>query len=218
MQLTMKTKKFENVLIPAGMAGTLVYMLHTIIGAKLWPEYNPVTTDISTLTAEGSPDAGLLRIFTLVYGVLMIFFAAGMVLRAFRVYNKSLKIAFALLLIMEAISLVGYGLFPLNPSLTMGSIQNTMHMAVTGIVVFTTIAFAYFAAFGYLNQEGLKRFGKFVRVIAVLITVFGIFNVITIGIGWPLLGLTERAVIFSIMLLLFAISNFETFIITPYNT
>lgn len=37
------------------MIGALAYFIHTILGNILWKEYNPITTDISSLTATGSP-------------------------------------------------------------------------------------------------------------------------------------------------------------------
>ncbi len=211
-------KKIESILIPAGMVGALVYLFHTVIGARMWPEYNPVTTDISTLTANGSPNAEFLRILTTAYGILMILFAIGMIMRAFRVYNGKLKAAMMILLVLQSVSLGGYALFPLDSNAPMNSFQNSMHIVVTAVVVLATAAFAFLAAFGYLNQEGLNKFGKVVLGLAVAIAVFGLFNPIAAAFGLQILGITERLVIFSIMVLLFAISNFETFTITPYNT
>ena len=211
-------KKAENILIPAGMIGTLIYLFHTVIGARMWPAYNSVTMAISTLTAEGSPNASLLRILTTAYGIFMLIFAVGMILRAFRVYNKKLKAASIILLVMQSVSLTGYLLFPMDPQSPISSFQNSMHIVVTGIVVVATIVFAYLAAFGYREQEGLEKFGRFVFGMAIAVTVFGLFNPIAIMIGLPILGITERLVIFSIMVMLFGIANFETFTITPYNT
>lgn len=48
-------KKVNNFLFPLGMVGVLFYLAHTITGRILWKGYNPITTDISSLTADGAP-------------------------------------------------------------------------------------------------------------------------------------------------------------------
>lgn len=40
-------KKFESLTMPLGMIGVIFYLLHTLLGQLLWPDYNPITTDIS---------------------------------------------------------------------------------------------------------------------------------------------------------------------------
>lgn len=50
--------------MPLGMAGVLFYLLHTVTGRLLRPEYNPVTDDISSLTAAGAPNRDLLVLLT----------------------------------------------------------------------------------------------------------------------------------------------------------
>ncbi len=56
--------KFESLTMPLGMIGVIFYLLHTLLGQLLWPDYNPITTDISSLTAVGAPNRTLLLIFT----------------------------------------------------------------------------------------------------------------------------------------------------------
>lgn len=62
-------KKIEKLLISLGMVGVIFYLLHTILGNILWTEYNPITTDISSLTANGAPNAPLLKAFGTIYGI-----------------------------------------------------------------------------------------------------------------------------------------------------
>ena len=61
-------KKILKLGFPLGMASVAVYFIHVFVGQALWPEYDPITMDISSLTAEGAPNAGLLRVFTSIYG------------------------------------------------------------------------------------------------------------------------------------------------------
>jgi len=91
------------------------------------------------------------------------------------------------------------------------SLQNTMNIIVTGLVVGLTIIFAFLIAYGYLKQPKTKKFGKITMVLAALIAVFGVFNLIAMSMGLNILGVSERLVIFSLMVLIFSISNFESF-------
>lgn len=60
-------RRLEMVVMPLGMIGVVAYLLHTILGRILWPEYNPITTDISSLTAIGAPNRDFLMIFSAIY-------------------------------------------------------------------------------------------------------------------------------------------------------
>lgn len=208
----MKLKKMEGYFMPLGMIGAILYLSHTILGNILWKEYNPFTTDISSLTADGAPHADFLRIIVFLYSICMIFFVIALINKSFRLYHSLLKTGFIILLIMQLTSMIGYSLFPLSGDKTEMNFQNTMHIVVTVIVVFTTIASAFLIAFGYLKQEKMKLLGKITFLIAVLITVFGALNPISIGLNLNILGLTERLVIYTIQIFMCILSYYYVFI------
>lgn len=204
-------KRIERLFMPLGMLGVIAYILHTFIGNLLWKEYNPITMDISSLTAVGAPNASLLRIFTTIYAICTILFVLGLLIKSFRKYHSLTKTGYIILLIMELVSLFGYSLFPLTGDKTVMNFQNMMHIIVTVIVVFTTIATGYFLAFGYIKQEKMKSLGTFILVMAIIITITGFFNPISMGMGLNILGVTERVVIYSLQLLMFCLSHYYTF-------
>lgn len=204
-------KRFEQIAAPFGMAGVVFYLIHTGLGRILWKEYNPVTMDISSLTAQNAPNADLLRVFTTIYGICMIVFVAGMIAKAYRQYNKAVRAGYFILLAMELVSMFGYALFPLTGDKTVMTFQNMMHIVVTVIVVFTTIASGFFLAAGYRKEEGKKRLGNFLLFMAILITVTGMTNPIGMGAGLNILGLTERLVIYSVQLMIVVLSAYYTF-------
>lgn len=205
-------ERINKYLMPLGMVGVLFYLTHTILGNILWKEYNPITTDISSLTAYGAPNAELLKIFVLIYGICMVLMVIGLIAKAFRKYNIMLRIGYVILMIMQLTSLFGYSLFPLIGDKTVMNFQNMMHIIVTIVIVFTTIASSFFISFGYLKQEKTKRLGKLTLVIAILITVFGVFNPISMSLKLNILGLTERLVIYTIQALMFMLSYYYTFL------
>lgn len=203
--------KIEKYLLSLGMVGVVFYFIHTILGNILWSEYNSITMDISSLTAVGSPNAELLRIFTTIYAVCMILFTLTMIIKSFKKYGNLVKTGYIILLIMEITSAFGYGLFPLEGDKTVMTFQNTMHIIVTVIVVFTTIAAGFLLAIGYKKQEKLNKIGNFVLFFAVIITIFGSLNPINMSMNLGILGLTERLVIYSLQVLIFSLSYLYTF-------
>jgi hypothetical protein len=205
-------KKIEKYIMPLGMVGVLFYFTHTILGNILWKEYNPITTDISSLTADGAPNAHMLKILGFIYGICMVLMVTALIVKAFRQYHSMLRIGYVILLIMQLTSLFGYSLFPLTGDKTEMNFQNMMHIIVTVIVVFTTIASSFLISFGYLKQEKMKRLGKLTLVMAILITIFGMFNPISMSLKLNILGLTERLVIYTIQILMFILSYYYTFL------
>jgi hypothetical protein len=205
-------KKIEKYLIPLGMVGVLFYFLHTVLGNILWPDYDPITMDISSLTADGAPNAQFLRVLSLIYGICMILMVIGLVINAFKRYNGKLKAGCVILLIMQVTSAFGYNLFPLTGDKTEMNFQNMMHIIVTVVVVFTTIASSFLIALGYRKQENTKKLGKAALVFAILITIFGMFNPISMGMQLNILGLSERLVIYTIQIFMFMLSFYHTFL------
>ncbi|TKC20094.1 DUF998 domain-containing protein [Robertmurraya kyonggiensis] len=195
--------------MPLGMIGALFYIVHTVLGQILWPEYNPISTDISSLTADGSPHASLLKIFTSIYGICMILFVIALIKKA---SNNLLKYGFIVLIIMQLTSMIGYSFFPLTQNKTEMNFQNMMHIVVTVIIVFTTIASSFLIAFGYLRQETTKQLGKLTLFMAILITLFGVLNPISMSLHLNVIGLTERLVIYTIQALMFILSFYYSFI------
>lgn len=210
-------KKVNRYLMPLGMIGVLFYFAHTILGNILWAEYNPITMDISSLTAEGAPNAELLKIFGFVYGICMVLMVAALISKAFTEYKGMLRAGYIILMVMQLTSLFGYSLFPLTGDKTEMNFQNMMHIIVTVIVVFTTIASSFLISFGYLKLQRLKKLGKVTLLMAVLIFVFGMFNPISMSLQLNILGLTERLVIYSIQALMFMLSYYYTFMENKAN-
>ena len=203
-------KRIDKIWASLGMIGSVIYICHTVLGRLLWREYNPITTDISSLTAIGAPDRELLSIFTTMYGIFVILFALYMVKMAFSNHNMLLRVGWIIYLVMQIVSCFGYMLFPLSKDKTEMTFGNTMHIVVTMIVVFTTITSGFVLAAGYLKEPEHRWLGKFTLIIAMLITVFGAMNPIGMANHWNILGLTERIVIYSLQLFTFVISDYYT--------
>lgn len=205
-----RKEKLERFLMPLGMVGVIFYLAHTILGNILWSEYNPITMDISSLTADGAPNQSILRVFTMIYGICMVLFILGMIIKSDRKYHLGTRTGYVVLLGMEVISLFGYTAFPLIGDNTVMNFQNMMHMAVKVVVVVTTIVSGFTLAYGYLVQEKIKNLGKFILIMAIIITLCGMINLISMVIGLNILELTEILVIYSLHTLIFVLSFYYT--------
>ena len=200
-----------GILMPLGMAGAVLYFMHVFVGQYLWKEYNWITTDISTLTAVGSPNARLLSIFALLSGVSQMLFFLGMTIRASRIYHRITTTGYLLLFTLQLVSTFGYTLFPLESDKTVMTFSNLMHIIVTVVGVLLLLSSLYILSFGYLKREKLQKTGMMVLAFAVVITLTGVLNPVGMANDWNKLGVTERLNIFSFEILIFILSYVYTF-------
>ena len=200
-------KRTKN-LMPLGMVSVVAYLLHVFLGQALWEEYNPITTDISSLTALGAPNARLLNVFNSIYGICFFLFVLGMRAKA---THKTVKRGYEVFHVMAVTTLLGYRLFPLTGDKTQMNFQNMMHLIVTIAVVFTTIAALFILALAYRKQPGQRVVGIIALAAAILVTLFGALNPIGMANDWNILGLTERLVIFTLQAFVFYLSFLHTF-------
>jgi len=203
--------KIQRILSSLGMVAVIFYLIHVFLGQILDKAYNPITTDISSLTAVGAPNSELLTIFTTIYGICLAIFAVYMFSKSFKEYHKVTTIGYGFLLMMAILSLVGFYFFPLTTDKTVLNFQNTMHIAITGITVLLTILYLSLVSYGYLKKEKLKNIGIISLIAIILILLFGVLNPISIALSLNILGLTERAVIFSLEAYIFFLSFIYTF-------
>lgn len=207
MKMRLKTKFGFSL----GMISAIVYMAHVFIGQMLWPEYNPITTDISSLTANGAPNSEILHILTFIYGICFILFVICLLIYSIKNHHKVTTTGYVLMFIMALITNIGYYLFPLTGDKTEMNFQNMMHIVVTVLVVFTTIGSLFVLAYGFLKKEKNKKLGRVCLVFGILIFVFGAMNPISMANNLNILGLTERLVIFTLQGYVFLWSFLYTF-------
>lgn len=176
--------------------GVFSYLLHTLLGNILWETYNPITTDISTLTSNVSPYQVPFTFLTSIYALCMIILGIALIKQT-KDKNNLLQAASIIFLVMQLVSFLGYLLFPLDHQGALNSFHNTMHLIVTFIVVFSSISYSYLFAFG--SKHTNKSLFKTLLLFAILITSFGLLNPIIMNLNLPLLGLTERLVIYTLL-------------------
>ncbi len=200
-------KNYWQFIALSGAIAALVYIAHVIMGGVLWVGYSHVKQTISELTGNGAPDAEMLRIFTLGYGILAVLFSTSLYV-LFRKYKVDTIARFGavLLLIMHTASLVGYGLFPLEQGGEVLTFGNFMHLAITAIVVIATVGALFAIGYGLWLTKNFKGIGVFTLVCAVVIVLAGIATPIVLNYDLPYAGLVERVTVFTLQLWTFVLS------------
>lgn len=202
-----RQKSYWQAAALCGALSALIYIIHVIMGGMLWDGYSHVRQTISELTGNGAPDAEMLRLFTLGYGILTIVFSAAVYV-LFRKYKveRIARFGAILLLIMYTASLIGYSLFPLEQGGDVLTFGNYMHLAITAIVVITTVGALFAIGYGLWLTKDFQRIGLFTLACAMVIVLAGIASPIVLNNEWPFTGLIERFTVFTLQLWMFVLS------------
>lgn len=200
-------KTYWQVLALSGAVSALLYMIHVIVGGLLWEGYSHVRQTISELTGNGAPDAEMLRIFTLAYGILAVLFSSAVYV-LFRKYkvDKIARFGAILLLIMYGASLIGYGLFPLEQGGEVLTFGNFMHLATTAVVVIATVGALFTIGYGLLLTKNFRGIGLFTLICAIVIVLAGVATPIVLTNELPYAGIVERGTAFTLQLWMFVLA------------
>ena len=213
----MNTRKKERILIPFGMFGAMCYLAYIIAGTGISQAFGLTGAGVSALTAKGSSGAAWIAVMAALYAFSMFAFSAGMLMRAYRVYNRTLWAAYMVLLNLQILLIAGFVLFPLSGALAAYGGVNTVHIFIIALVAVAANVFAFLAGFGYHKQTERKRLSVNCMFWAILITAVNISAIVMVSLRVAFFGLGERAVLFVLMCLIFSISYAETFSATRYN-
>lgn len=203
----LRQKSYWQIGALSGAISALIYIVHVIMGGILWDGYSHVRQTISELTGNGAPDAEMLRIFTIGYGILAVIFSV-IVYVLFRKHqvNRIAQFGAILLLVMHTASLVGYGLFPLEQGGEVLTFGNFMHLAITAIVVITTVGALFAIGYGLWLTKNFRAIGLFTLSCAIVIVLAGVATPIVLNNEMPYAGLVERLIIFTLQLWTFVLS------------
>lgn len=197
----------KKIILKLGMVSVLLYFIHVFLGQYLWKEYNWITTDISSLTARGAPNAELLSMFSIFSGICAIIFFIGMIMKSREEkYSKITQLGYVFFLILMIISNIGYSLFPLEGNKAEMTFSNLMHIFVTVAIVILVLTSMFLLSYGYLKKDKMKKIGYITLGFAILIALSGLLNPIVLSNNWNILGVTERINIFSLEIYIFILS------------
>lgn len=200
----MKNKKLINYLCLSGIVSIVFYLLHDIIGANNYPNYNWMESAVSDLTASDSPSFVIASGYSSVYGILSIVSCTLVSIFIKNEKSKKLRLGVYLFTIMNYISAIGYSLFPLSSKGYDGSISSFIHVyVITGAVILLSIVSLILIAYGSLKEEPKHKILGIISLIALLLMFMG--AVLSSMVPKNIFGVIERfstysAVIFNGML------------------
>ena len=150
----MKKKKLINWLCLSGILSVMFYLLHDIIGAMHYSNYNWLSQAVSDLTATDAPSFVIASGFATVYKIFNCLCCALLCILIKNESKKNLKLGIYLFSIMNFISAIGYALFPLSSSGFDGTIQSIIHVyIITTLVVILSIISLILIAIGALKEK-----------------------------------------------------------------
>lgn len=122
-----------------GVVSLLSYTAAVVFSPSAYPGYNSMAQAVSDLSAANAPSLALWNQLTALYNVCEVVCATVVCIGIQGQKSKLLRSGVYLFAIMEWVSAVGYRMFPLSDSGYAGAFQDTMHIAVTAVVVLLSI-------------------------------------------------------------------------------
>lgn len=122
-----------------GIVSLLSYTAAVVFSPSAYPGYNSMTQAVSDLSAANAPSLALWNQLTALYNVCEVVCATVVCIGIQGQKSKLLRAGVYLFAIMKWVSAVGYRMFPLSDSGYAGAFQDTMHIAVTAVVVLLSI-------------------------------------------------------------------------------
>lgn len=170
----MKKKKLINWLCLSGILSIVFYLLHDIIGAMYYPNYNWLSQAVSDLTAKDAPSFIIANGYVTIYGIFNCLCCALVSILVENENNKSLKVGVYTFSIMNFISAIGYALFPLSSAGFDASVQSIIHVyIVTTLVVLLSIISLILIAFGSLKGEEKNKSLGFFAILSLVLMFIG---------------------------------------------
>ena len=174
----MRNKKIINWFCFSGIISVLFYLLHDIIGAMYYPNYNWLSQAVSDLTAKDAPSFAIANGYVSVYGIFNCLCCTLVCILAQNEGSKALKIGIYLFSIMNFISAIGYSLFPLSSSGFDGSLSSIIHVyIITILVVLVSIISLSLIAIGSLKGKEKHKLLGILSILTLLCMFTGILGV-----------------------------------------
>lgn len=122
-----------------GVVSFLSYAAAVIFAPLAYPGYDWMAQAVSDLSAANAPSLALWNRLTALYNVCEVACVTAVCIGIQGKRTKLLRVGVYIFAVMEWVSAVGFRAFPLTDSGFAGTFQDTMHIAVTGVVVLLSI-------------------------------------------------------------------------------
>lgn len=192
-----------QILALSGIIAAIFYLGHVIGGRMVWSNYNPLIQPISDLTASSAISQPLASRILWGYDVFNLIFC-GTLLVFFRKYfpiNKIFYSGLVLKALAELLATLGYKIFPLADTGWGNSFQNTMHYAITAVIVLSYIILSILLTLGLSKTKIYPKMTRFLKGFSIIFIASGFLTVLATQILPSYVGLIERINLYSLLIL-----------------
>lgn len=152
----------NRVLLMAGIAAVVIYVVGDLLSALLYDGYSYLDQAISELSAFGSPVRPLMVTVILIHDVLVLAFGVG-VLRASS--RKSLSWVGGLLIAIGVTGLPTHTIWPMSSRGMAGGFNDTMHIVLSAVFSVLVVAAMMLSAVAYRGWFRLYAIATIVVVV-----------------------------------------------------
>lgn len=178
-----------------GVLSLLSYTAAVVLSPLAYPGYNWMAQAVSDLMADNSPSKMLWNQLSSLYGACGIVSIMMVCVFIQGRLNKTLRLGIYLFTVMNWVSSVGYGMFPLSDSGYAGTFQDIMHTyVVTVLVVLLSIVSLISVIIGGFRSEQYKWLAIW-AALALLLMFAGAIGVGVVPIEY--FGIPERFSLFA---------------------
>ena len=190
--------RLQKILLICGILSSILYIGTDIIASMfLYPGYSYTSQQVSELSAIGAPTKTLWSNMGLIYDILLVAFAIGILSVSKK--KTSLKIT-AILILVFVLDTTLWKYAPMHPRGTVSVSTDIAHIVLAAVEVLTMVLFMSFGAIALG-----RRFRIFSGITIFLTLAAGAFvgttvNAIAAGQPTPWMGLVERVSVYSPMI------------------
>lgn len=142
-----------------GVISFLSYAAAVIFAPLAYPGYDWMAQAVSDLSAANAPSLALWNRLTALYNVCEVTCVTVVCIGIQGKKTKLLRAGVYIFAVMEWVSAVGFRAFPLTDSGFAGTFQDTMHIAVTGVVVLLSIVSLVIIIIAGAKDKGCRSYG-----------------------------------------------------------
>ena len=160
------TKK-KNLLNYCGLLGVVAFLSYTVavvFSPLAYPGYDWMAQAVSDLSASNAPSLRLWNQLSSLYDVCTLVCAMMVYVAIQGKKTRLLRIGIYLFTIMEWVSAVGFGMFPLSDSGYAGTFQDKMHVSSTVLVVLLSVVSLVIIIVAGAKDKSCRTYGIFAAI------------------------------------------------------
>jgi hypothetical protein len=189
----MELDAITRLLVMAGVAAPFFYAVTTVIGAAIRPGYSHVANAVSELVGAGAPNRLPLNIGFLIYNVLVVAFASGIIM-AFDDAPIAIRLSGWILAATGVMGAIMWP-FPMDQIGTPATPRGIGHIVLAGFASIGTMAAVLTFAIGAGGLPGWEGFSTYSYITLAVIFVTGAIAAAAAIRLWSTMGLMERLTI-----------------------